>query len=220
MRSRLPSRFMAALISVMATTTLTGCVSYVNIPPIAQDTALNSVNVPPVPVVMAAAAAYARAHFPTVGEEAAIILPASPSERTWEIVEARSALSRGVAVSEAIPPGGAAPVYEIRAIRIRGRSATVDVILPVAEDGRRLLEVRLRGGLTGWRVINARRLFAESDGQRALDPDALDGSPEPPAPGQEDAGIRLGADSGPAALAEDRNLRPIQPVGSIKRREP
>ncbi len=160
MTFRLPAIFMLTL-------ALTGCASYVNIPPDSnEDIAINAINAPPTPGLIAAALDYVLIIRPAPQKPYAIRLPVEAGESTWGKVLANR--DGAMAWSQSAP---AVPVYDVRSIRIRGSDAWVDVVVPQAADGRPLAEVRLEGNVMGWKVTSVRHWSAgvirqrESSGQ-------------------------------------------------------
>ena len=158
MRNRLRGTVFAGLVLIGGLMlSAGGCASWVNIPPEEGDTAIHAVNLPPVPGVMASAVSYAVEQYPAKGT-IAVALPAPASERCFAVV-----LDRVGKRAMAWGGGkGLRSAYRVLSVRIRGNSASVDVLLPTSVgllDGKYLLEVNLAGQLDGWSVRSARRLF-------------------------------------------------------------
>lgn len=132
---------------------LQGCASYVNIPAdYLKDPAINTIDLPPTPEVIAAAVEYALRDFPPAQRPFAIALPTPASQATWSTVLAGR--PNAARFDDANPDRA---LYNVRSIRIRGHDARVDILLPESNDGRSLLEVHLKGSLSGWTVKSARR---------------------------------------------------------------
>lgn len=134
-----------------------GCTSWVNIPPEQGDTAIHAVNLPPVPGVMASAVSYAVEQYPANGT-IAVSLPAPASERCFSVVLGR--VGKGAVAWRGSDDLRTA--YRVLSVRIRGNSASVDVLLPTSVDlldGKYLLEVNLVGQFDGWSVRSVKRLF-------------------------------------------------------------
>lgn len=131
---------------------LTGCASYVNIPPdSSEDIAISAINAPPTPGLLHAALDYVIIEHPAPQTPYGIRLPVEASESTWSKVLA----GRQDAVAFSQLQQGA-PLYDVRSIRIRGADAWVDIVVPQAIDNRPLVEVRLEGLISGWRVTSVR----------------------------------------------------------------
>jgi len=151
---------------------LTGCASYVNIPPdSSDDIAINAINAPPTPGVLHTALGYVLIEHPAPQTPYGVRLPVEAKESTWGKVLGDR---QGALPYSQIPPG--APVYDVRSIRIRGADAWVDIVVPQTIDNRPLVEVRLEGFVSGWRVSSVRRWSAgvirerETSGQYRSDP--------------------------------------------------
>ncbi|MBL1217552.1 MAG: hypothetical protein D8M59_08650 [Planctomycetes bacterium] len=164
----------------------TGCASYVNIPADGRDTALNAVNLPPVPDVMGRALAFSINSYPAAaaggptaeGSEGGTValfryyLPDGASSKTYSRVGSTlNALGLDTTV------GGEAhftsftevPHYVVTAVRIRGDNAQVDVVLPAKYAPRNLLQIGMQGGLSAWRVMSySRYIPTQDDSQRAV----------------------------------------------------
>ncbi len=144
---------------MIAITFSTGCVSYVNIPGDNRDTAINAVNLPPVPGIMARSIQFATIQYP-IPTNGIYILPQTTEWRAYHMAGERTASSITAwdQTSEVDP----AYTYQIISIRIRGTSADVDMILPTSinvYDNKQLLQLNLHGTLTGWNVINYKRAY-------------------------------------------------------------
>jgi hypothetical protein len=177
----------------------TGCASYVNIPPDDEDTAIHSVNFAPVPGVMARSLSFAATAYPSRTSTPAVMVPEGANEST--IASAVAAVVEAGLAGASTWTGidDSRTGYRILTVRVRGSSAIVEILLPPSSailDGRRLLEVNLRGDLRGWRVESARRYFATderiSQGAKPALPTAVDspdsstdGEPETPAAPEE-----------------------------------
>jgi len=141
--------------------TLPSCASYVNIPPDSKDTAINAVNLPPVPGVMADALAFATTQYP-IENQTAIILPAPASNRAFKIVLNKI----NADATRWLGDDDLRPAYRILSVRLRGSSAIVDILLPQQlnlPDDKYILELNLQGNLAGWRVIGVKRLIPTND---------------------------------------------------------
>lgn len=151
---------------------LTGCASYVNIPPdSSEDIAINAINAPPTPGLLHTALGYVLIEHPAPQTPYGVRLPVEASESTWSKVLADRP---GALPFSQITPG--APVYDVRSIRIRGADAWVDIVIPQTIDNRPLVEVRLEGRVSGWRVTSVRHWSAgvirerETSGQYGPNP--------------------------------------------------
>lgn len=157
-----------------------GCASYVNIPADGSDTALNAVNLPPVPRVMGRALAFSVNSYPPAGASGAdgqvtgmrYYLPDGASAHTYARVGSilgESGIDASIgnlAVHGTSYPD--IPRYIVTAVRIRGDDALVDVMLPDTFGPRNLLQIGMQGGLSTWRVIAYSRYIPSlDDAQRA-----------------------------------------------------
>lgn len=135
---------------------LSGCASYVNIPPDSgSDIAINAIDAPPTPGLLSASLDYVVREYPPPGRPYGVRLPVEAGESTWrKVVGGRE----GALPWHAMPQG--APVYDVRSVRIRGRDAWVDITVPHTIDNRPVVEVRLQGALAGWKVVSVRRWSA------------------------------------------------------------
>ena len=151
------SQTLLIAIIIYCTTNILGCASFVNIPPDNKDTAINAVNIPPVPGVMADALAFATTQYP-VNQPAAVILPAPAGERTFRIVSKK--INNNISAWQGNQD--TRPAYRILAVRVRGSAAIVDILLPQQlnlPDNKNLMEINLQGRVTGWRVVGVKRLI-------------------------------------------------------------
>jgi hypothetical protein len=210
MNLRLPAIFLAAL-------AISGCASYVNIPPDSnEDVAINAINVIPTPRLVGTALDYVITAHPAPQTPYAVRLPVEASALTWsKVLENREG---AVAYSPSQPD---LPVYDVRSIRIRGGDAWVDVVVPQTRDNRPLVEVRLEGYLSGWRVASVRHWSEsvirqrESSGQYLPGPAAA--PPEEPAPGADEPALETpsgssGDSTGAPSTEDQRPLTPLRPV--------
>lgn len=134
---------------ILSAALLVGCAPYVNIPATEGDfLASHSINTATVHVSMVSALKYVLDHHGPPGPPPvyAVKLPPKAGKRTYEYV--MNHLPKGGYRAEAAPPG--VPVYQVRAIRLRGTRGSVDVVSPASEGKQRLVTVRLRRTLGGW----------------------------------------------------------------------
>ncbi|MCC6909895.1 MAG: hypothetical protein IT430_18320 [Phycisphaerales bacterium] len=208
------------LAAAVCTAALAGCASYVNIPPDSnKDIAINAINAPPTPRLIGDALGYVLTINPPPSKPYAVRLPVEADPSTWGKVLA----GREGAAAYA-PDQADVPVYDVRSIRIRGRDAWVDIVVPETVDNRRLIELRLDGGFAGWTVTSVRHWPAsvieqrESSGQYA--PGASDESvlrplaPASPsdAPPSEQSDGTSEPQPAPQSDADQRTLQPLRPV--------
>ncbi len=151
------ANFGACLIAIACLILPGGCASYVNVPAEDGDSAINAVNLPPTPGVMAAALAYAVDRFP-VQRSAVIALPEYSNGRTFEIAAKKidGSVTAWTGLENAESP------YQILNVRIRGSRAVISILLPQDApilDEKYVLEVSMHGQLNGWFVSNARRFI-------------------------------------------------------------
>jgi len=218
---------------------LTSCASYVNIPPDGKDTALNAVNLPPAPAVMAEALAHAVTLDCSLGSPH-ITLPENASPKTYQRAETRaeSAIASALALtSNTDQPTtfstSSAP-YSVLEVHIRSKLALVDVLLPDTFAPRRLLRVRMRGHFNGWHLVSLTRFVpSEYDLQRAdnlkhwLEQPIIESQPEPqpvetqPAESPDDSYIREVRDTQsestpPIETQHEPEIQPYYQNGSIQ----
>ncbi len=193
---------------------LSGCASYVNIPPdSSEDIAINAINAPPTPGILHTALDYVLIEHPAPQTPYGIRLPVEASESTWRKILADR---QGAVAFSQVAQG--APVYDVRSIRIRGADAWVDIVVPQTIDNRPLVEVRLEGFVSGWRVSSVRHWSTrvirerETSGQygsaRPASPDPIDAVEEPPQASPPDGGADQAAP--PASIP----LVPLRPMKS------
>lgn len=208
--------------AALCTAALAGCASYVNIPPDSnKDIAINAINAPPTPRLIGDALGYVLTINPPPSKPYAVRLPVEADPSTWGKVLA----GREGAAAYA-PDQADVPVYDVRSIRIRGRDAWVDIVVPQTADDRRLIEVRLEGFVSGWRVTSARRWSASVIRQREST-NLYDGDPDsngtsfsgPSFPSDffddESSGAPAPSDAtNPASPSQDR--RPLTPIRPVK----
>ncbi len=149
------THFAIALLTVSLTACLSGCASYVNIPPQPGDTAIHKPDLVPVPELMADALTWATARHP-VEPPFAVNLPADTPRVTYTNVVKRGTRGRGVPMSEDVEH---LPTYHIAQVRIRGTRAQVDIILPKGQEAA-ATTVTLRSTVSGWRIQDARTWIA------------------------------------------------------------
>lgn len=172
MRSTIPALLRTLQIAgVAATITLGGCYGYSSWPPVEGDTAVHSVNISPVPVVMGAALKFVADRYPPVVESEpgktyadpfAISLPPGASINTYFSVAANT----GPAARPLIEGDEKLPIYHVARVNVRGTSATVDIIRPVVgvagkpADGAmyQAVTVYLSSGVSPWHVTYHRTL--------------------------------------------------------------
>lgn len=210
------------LAAAICTAALAGCASYVNIPPDSnKDIAINAINAPPTPRLIGDALDYVLMTNPPPSKPYAVRLPVEADASTWGKVLA----GREGAAAYA-PDQADGPVYDVRSIRIRGRDAWVDIVVPEAADNRPLIELRLDGDFAGWTVTSVRHWPAsviqqrESSGQYA--PAASEESVLRPlapasqaaAPASEQADEVSEPQPAPQSSADQRTLQPLRPVKS------
>jgi hypothetical protein len=173
-----------------------GCASYVNIPAEhGRDPAVNRIDVAPAPFVIAAALDYVVHDNPPPATPYAVVLPAESTDPAW-----RTILRRHPEAVRGDWGRGDEPVYEVLTVRIRGRDAWVDILVPEARDNRRLVEVRLKGWFDGWKVTSVRRWSPRVMEER-----------QRVAPTPEDWLPRDQADDDPGKSQVDSLDRPIRP---------
>jgi len=162
-------------ISALSITSIPGCATYANYPPIGQDLAINDPNVVPIPVLMRVAITRTLQTDSQTGELPERWVLNLPRGTTLE--RARSLLTnsmRDAGVSGGMLVGDdgyqGLPVYSVTRVWLRGDSGTVDVIRPVNLDGMQPTEAdtdgvaytyqkvthRLKGGFRPWRVETSR----------------------------------------------------------------
>jgi hypothetical protein len=211
----------------MLTAALSGCASYVNIPPDSnEDIAINAINAPPTPGIITAALNYVLIEHPAPSKPYGVRLPVEASDTTWtKVLRGRDgAVPFAQVTSE--------PVYDVRSIRVRGTDAWVDIVVPATRDNRPLVELRLDGAVSGWTVTSVRHWSAsvirqrESSGQygptTSVEPTTRStlrpivvGTPktEPEAaPAEEVEAIDAAIEPEVATPQERRALTPIRPV--------
>lgn len=142
-------RFVVLLIGLFTAISLSGCATWVNIPPHAGDAAIHDPNEETVRHVEAAALRAALADKPA-DQDVQIVLPPGTLPLTYDTILPRispSAMWSSRGISEGMT------VVEVKEIRIRGSQAAVDVIRPwdykVPESGRQLMTVDL-----GWDPVS------------------------------------------------------------------
>lgn len=156
--------FCRFVILLLIPITFNGCASYVNIPADGRDTAINAVNLPPVPAVMSEALAYAIAKYP-LGSAYCINLPYNSNDRTYrlayeDIIEFNGA--EGLCQTECTTNETQLPYYQLISVRIRGNHAIVNILLPESLAERRLLVLGLNGSFSGWNVISVQQHYPTS----------------------------------------------------------
>lgn len=195
LRSAVPMTIVAVTL-MCAATFVSGCASYVNIPPDDEDTAFHSVNMTPVPRVMEQSLEFAARAYPSRTSSPAVMIPKGANESA--IARCVSAVA-GTGLSGASAwqsAGDSRPAYRVLSVRIRGSNAIVEVLLPPSSailDSRRLLELNLHGDLGGWKVESARRFYATDE--------RISRGAEPAAP-MIDANGEPAGDSDPAMINE------------------
>ena len=143
------------LLTVCFAACLSGCASYVNIPPQPGDTAIHKPDMIPVPELMTDALVWATARYP-VEPPFAVNLPPDTPRVTYNNVVERGTRGRGVPMSADVEH---LPTYHIAEVRIRGTRAQVDIILPRGQKAS-ATTVTLRSTVSGWRMQDARSWIA------------------------------------------------------------
>ncbi len=162
-------------LATLGMSSMPGCATYANYPPIGQDLAVNDPNVIPIPVLMRVAITRTLQSDSQTGELPERWVLNLPRGTTLE--RARSILDnsmRDAGVSGGMLVGDSGylglPVYSVTRVWLRADSATVDVIRPVTLDGMEPTEAdadgvaytyqkvthRLKGGFRPWRVETSR----------------------------------------------------------------
>lgn len=148
-----------AIALLVAAAGLTGCKTYVNIPPQAGDIASHDANSKTVRDVMVTAAAAAMAERSIEGPYQ-VVLPEGTSALTYAAVAARLGDQASYNMDG---PSPETPVLEVQQVRIRAAVAEVDLARPVGPDRSELVTAYLdwspAGGwaadrLRVWRTFN------------------------------------------------------------------
>lgn len=192
---------------------LAGCASYVNIPPdSSEDIAINAINAPPTPGILRTALDYVLIEHPAPQTPFGVRLPVEANDSTWDKVLTDRP---GAVPFSQLAQGD--PVYDVRSIRIRGADAWVDIVVPQTIDNRPLVEVRLEGRLSGWRVTSMRHWSASVIRQRETS--GQYGS-TPPEPARPIITVEETPATGPTSESEDHaappDSTPLAPIRPVK----
>lgn len=189
-------------------TVLGGCAtSYVNIPADGKDTALNAINIPPVPTILESTIAYAVQTYPIEGPFA-VQVPDGIWPRTQRDVM-RNLEAAGVTPSDIDQAGD--QIYSVVRIHVRGSTAETTVVLPPkAGTNRRVLTVKHDGGLFGWPVQIAQLTYG---GPSAHWPETMIALPASAQAGVVNHGWDPRLSGGDSELKPvDRALAPVRPA--------
>ncbi len=170
---------------VGAAVVLGGCVGYDTWPPVKGSIARTDPNHPAMEGVMMAGLRWMIERYPPSGHEGqvAVNVPLGIKPLVYQRI-AREAGPRAVPFTDATAD---LPIYHVKAIRVRGRRAELDVLRPVWEmprspDGTQVSQgftLYFEGGLEPWRVVRHREWMIG-----VMDPPALNPMPaeEPATP--------------------------------------
>lgn len=149
------------LSAIVGAALLTGCAPYVNVPSPESYRGPEPMRTAPVPNIVVESLAYVTERYP-VEPPFAVEIPEGATETTWLEIN-RHLPAPAMRGPEA---GQDAPRYVLQALRVRGKHASVDVLLPAGAvpDGRTLIELTLSNkGLGIWIVTNEKRTYPLAD---------------------------------------------------------
>jgi hypothetical protein len=139
------------LLILAAGLTMTGCTTWVNIPPQGNELAVHSANDLVVREVMVASLAGALQTYPPQGQYV-IVLPEGASLETYNDVLTHLPEGAGRVADEQ----GLLPVYEVGRVAVRGFEADVDVVWSSARGPDEAVTVYLKRDWDGWYVTRKR----------------------------------------------------------------
>jgi len=148
---------LAAALVILA---LSGCSTYVNIPPQTGDVAQHNPNTDTVEEISIIAARAVLADNPIKGPFR-VVLPKGTLQETYERAVPRISADAVGSAATTQPFEQAGPVIDVRQIRIRGWRASVDVIRPISpanpDAGQQVVTVDLKHDvIAGWGVESMR----------------------------------------------------------------
>ena len=174
----------AALVTVAATMSMTGCAMVASWPAIGDDTAINDPNVSPMPKVIAAGVREVIRRYPAQGEFIINLPEGLERPRAERIAREVGPEARVVGYSDV-----ALPVYHVTRVWVRGDRARVDVVRPLGVPRMwQRITVHLKHTLEGWQPEYTKvwPLGMDTPGSLYgwLDAGAIGDPPVEPAPGE------------------------------------
>lgn len=170
-------------IALVSAAVFGGCVGYDTWPPVQGSIARENPNIPTMEGVMMAGLRWMIENYPPVGHEGqvAVNVPQGVKPLVYQRI-ARDAGPRAEPYSEFTKE---LPIYHVKAIRVRGSKAELDVLRPVWEMGRapdgsqvsQGFTLYLEGGLEPWRVMRFREWMIGVMDPPALNPMPLEETP-------------------------------------------
>lgn len=141
---------------------LAGCVGYDTWPPVKGSIARDNPNIPAVEQIQMAGLKWLIEKYPPVGHDGPVAI--NVPQGIKPLVYQRIAREAGPRAEPLIDANTHLPIYHVKAIRVRGSDAQIDVLRPVweigpAPDGSQVSQgftLYLRGGLSPWRVVRFR----------------------------------------------------------------
>lgn len=164
--------WMCVLSALLMSASLSGCVGYNVYPPEAGDRGFTNPNDDPFPPVMTEALRWAVVRYPpNASTEFSVAAPAGPEvpfalnlpAGVSELLADRIAKNVGFGAQPLYAGNEKLPIYHIARVWVSGDEAKVDVIRPVkgittmgGKDATQAISIRLRGGVSPWRVTSHR----------------------------------------------------------------